>query len=121
MGGPPQTLPQTPESFARPSRVRYHVLATACAAAIIAYIHRVGFSSALPEIKKTLEIGDHGASWLTAMFLVAYGIFEIPAGFLGDRFGVRKPLTAIVLGWSLLTGCVGLVVWLPSRAGVAFG
>jgi sugar phosphate permease len=42
-------------------------------------------------------------------FTLAYGIFEIPTGRWGDRFGSRRVLTRIVLWWSAftaLTGCV---------------
>src|SRR5437016_12759253 len=42
-------------------------------------------------------------------FTVAYGLFEIPTGRWGDRFGSRGVLTRIVLWWSAftaLTGCV---------------
>jgi ACS family glucarate transporter-like MFS transporter len=42
-------------------------------------------------------------------FTVAYGLFEVPTGRWGDRFGSRGVLTRIVLWWSLftaLTGCV---------------
>src|SRR5262249_33522358 len=35
-------------------------------------------------------------------------------GALGDRLGVRNLLTALVLGWSVLTGCLGLVMLLPA-------
>src|SRR5438876_2106537 len=43
-------------------------------------------------------------------FTVAYGLFEIPTGRWGDRYGSRGVLTRIVLWWSAftaLTGCVG--------------
>jgi sugar phosphate permease len=33
---------------------------------------------------------------------------------LGDRLGVRHVLTVIVLGWSVLTGAIGLVLLLPA-------
>src|SRR5437016_14639595 len=42
-------------------------------------------------------------------FTVAYGLFEIPTGRLGDIAGSRGVLTRIVLWWSaftVLTGCV---------------
>ena len=37
----------------------------------------------------------------------------MPSGLLGDRLGTRHLLAAIVLGSSLMTGCVVLVVFLP--------
>src|SRR5262245_41121553 len=96
-----------------PSRVRYHVLAVACSLALLAYIHRIGFAVGAPELKKDLALSDQDMGYLMAAFLVAYGLFEVPCGLLGDRFGARHLLTSLVVGWSLLTGCLALVVWLP--------
>ena len=36
-------------------------------------------------------------------FTLAYALFEIPAGWLGDRFGPRKVLLRVVLWWSFFT------------------
>ncbi len=98
---------------ARPTSVRYQVLAAACSVAVIVYIHRVGFARALPEIQTDLGWSDQNLSWLTAAFLLAYAGFEVPWGLLGDRLGIRNLLTTLVVGWSLLTGCVALVVFVP--------
>jgi MFS family permease len=49
-----------------------------------------------------------------AAFTVAYGLFEVPTGRWGDRFGSRGVLTRIVLWWSAftaLTGCVLKFSW----------
>jgi len=43
-------------------------------------------------------------------FGLAYALFEIPAGLLGDRIGVRKVLVRIVLAWSAFTALTG-VAW----------
>lgn len=96
----------------KPTRVRYQVLAIGCALAVVSYVHRVGFGSALPK----LHLNNEQSSWLTAVFLLAYGGFEMPCGLLGDRFGTRHLATILVLGWSLMTGCVALVVLLPGGA-----
>jgi MFS family permease len=40
-------------------------------------------------------------------FILAYGLFEIPTGALGDRFGRRGVLTRIVLWWSAFTILTG--------------
>jgi len=96
-----------------PTMVRYQVLGVACALGVIIYIHRVGFAFALPYIRADLGLTSAQASWLTAIFLVSYGLFEIPCGLLGDVFGARSLLTILVIGWSLTTGLVTLAVGLP--------
>lgn len=101
------------ESPTRPTWVRYQVLAAACSLAVLTYIHRLSFARALPYLEKDLALSDEQATWLTAMFMLAYGIFEVPGGLIGDRWGVRHVLTLLVLGWSLTTGLTALVGFLP--------
>ena len=100
---------------ARPTWVRYQVLAAACSLAMITYIHRVGFATASAEFKKSLGLSDQHLGWLMAAFMIGYGLFEMPWGLLGDRLGVRNILAAIILGGSTLTACLALVVFLPRK------
>jgi len=102
------------------SRVRYRVLALACALAVVTYIHRLGFSVAAPEIKRSLGLDDAQIGYVMAAFLVAYGSFQVPGGLLGDRLGGRCVLTLLVIAWSLLTGAVALAVVLPKVIVVQF-
>lgn len=103
-----------------PTWVRYQVLGMACMLAVIIYIHRVGFARALPNIGTTLRLDKEPVSYLAAVFLFAYGAFEIPWGILGDRVGARHLLPLLVLLWSLVTGCTALVLWLPVESVLPF-
>jgi MFS family permease len=96
-----------------PTLVRYQVLGVAGTLGVIIYVHRVGFAFALPYISEDLHLTQQQGSWLTAIFLVSYGLFEIPCGLLGDIFGARSLLAILVFGWSLTTGLVALAVGLP--------
>ena len=46
--------------------------------------------------------------WVFSAFTLAYAIFEVPSGWLGDTIGPRKVLTRIVLWWSAFTMATGL-------------
>ena len=76
----------------RPTRVRYQVWRRRASLAVITYIHRVGFATASAEFKTPLGLTDNHLGWLMAAFMIGYGLFEMPWGFLGDRFGVRHIL-----------------------------
>jgi MFS transporter, ACS family, glucarate transporter len=102
------------------SGVRYKVLGLACAIAVVTYVHRLGFSTGAPEIKRSLGLDDEQIGYIMAAFLVAYGLFQMPLGLLGDRLGGRNVLTVLVLGWSLLTAAVALAVLLPHVAAFEF-
>ena len=100
----------------RPSHVRYVVLASACSLAVITYLHRVGFATASAEFKTPLGLSDDDLGWIMAAFMIGYGIFEMPWGFLGDRFGVRHTVALIILGGSALTALLVLVAFLPPQS-----
>ncbi len=64
---------------------------------VITYLDRVCISVAGPRMQSALNIGPIGWSWVTGCFTLAYAVFEIPSGAMGDRIGPRRVLTRIVL------------------------
>ena len=52
--------------------------------------------------------------WVFSAFTFAYAIFEIPSGYLGDRWGQRRALTRIVLWWSAFTMLTAATMGLAS-------
>jgi ACS family glucarate transporter-like MFS transporter len=97
----------------RATRVRYSVLAAACALAVITYIHRAGFQTNSSELLGDLGMDVRDLSAMMVAFMIAYGVFEVPWGRLGDRFGPRGLLLAIALGGSLTTAGIAALVLLP--------
>ena len=93
----------------RPTSARYIVLSFLCSMAFVLYLDRVCISQALKPMKEEFGLSNTQTSYVLMAFTLAYGIFEIPTGRWGDRFGSRRVLTRIVLWWSAftaLTGCV---------------
>jgi MFS family permease len=75
----------------------------------VLYLDRVCIGKAVPSIERDLQISHSSMSWILGAFTIAYGLFEVPTGRWGDRFGSRRIMTRIVLWWSaftVLTGCV---------------
>jgi MFS transporter, ACS family, glucarate transporter len=73
----------------------------------ITYLDRVCISVAGPRMQEDLGIGPIGWGWVTGMFTLAYCLFEIPTGIMGDRMGPRRVLTRIVVWWSAFTTLTG--------------
>ena len=96
-----------PIDSARPTRARYWVIVFAVTLAIIQYIDRVCISQAAPFISRDLQLTDVQMGWVFSAFTLAYALFEIPAGYLGDRIGPRRVLLRIVLWWSFFTIATG--------------
>lgn len=87
---------------------------------IITYIDRVCISVAGPQMQKDLDISPEKWGWVVAAFAIAYALFEIPTGAMGDRIGPRKTLSRIVLWWSAFTTLTGVVSSFPALLGVRF-
>src|SRR5262252_7027740 len=76
---------------------------------VITYLDRICISVAGPRMQEDLGITPIGWGWVTGMFTLAYCLFEIPTGVMGDRLGPRRVLTRIVLWWSAFTALTGMV------------
>jgi MFS family permease len=92
-----------------PTRARYVVLLFTLLLAAVAYLDRVCISTAAKAIKSDLLLSDTQMGFVFGAFTFAYALFEVPSGWLADRFGARLMLTRIVLWWSLMTAATGWV------------
>jgi sugar phosphate permease len=106
--------------IAEPSRVRGRVLALTFVLTVVTYLDRVCISAAAPAIMKELRISVFEMSAVFSAFTLAYSIFEIPSGWLGDVRGPRRVLTRIVLWWSAFTMLTGLAQGLRSLVAIRF-
>jgi MFS family permease len=91
----------------RPTRVRYRMMAFLCVLSFLTYFDRVCIMRAQEDIKADLGIGNAEMGVVLGAFWLAYALFELPGGWLGDRFGARITLTRIVFAWSLFTALSG--------------
>jgi sugar phosphate permease len=90
-----------------PTRARHTMLGFALAAMAVAYLDRVCISTAAPAIKADLGLSDVQMGTVFSAFTLAYALFEVPSGWLADRFGARVTLTRIVVWWSAMTAATG--------------
>lgn len=108
-----------PQSEA-PTSARYIVLALLCSLSFIFYLDRVCISKAGPMIQKELNLENDHMGYVYAAFTLAYILFEIPIGIWGDRYGSRRVMTRIVIGWSIFTALTGAVQGLLPLIAVRF-
>ena len=101
--------PDSPASSS--STVRFRIIAVSVAMAFLLYLHRIclsevvksdSFLADFPTASKE-EIGR-----VLASFFLAYALFQVPAGWLSDRFGGRLMLCIYIAAWSILTGYSGM-------------
>jgi ACS family glucarate transporter-like MFS transporter len=111
------SLSASPE---KPTRVRYGVLAFACTLAMIQYLDRVCIGTVAKNIESEFALSKTQIGLIFFAFTLAYAVFEIPTGWLGDVFGPRKTLLRIILWWSSFTALTGLIYPIPSAPWLAF-
>ena len=87
----------------RPTRVRHIVLWLTVLAYMITYMDRVVISTAAPAIQEEFGFSTITMGWIFFAFQISYALFQIPGGWLGDRYGPRKALTLVVTWWSAFT------------------
>ena len=101
---------------ARPSRYRYVILALLCFLAMITYMDRAANGSAKADVLADLnkersadrQLDLENDFFIVLMaFQLAYALFEIPSGWLGDTVGPRSTLLRVVLWWSVFVALTG--------------
>ncbi|HSJ01828.1 MAG: MFS transporter [Verrucomicrobium sp.] len=113
----------TAASDPKPTQVRRNVLFFACALSMITYLDRVAIASAAGDIVRALGLQSVAdLKWAFTAFALAYALFEVPTGWMGDIHGPRRALLRIVFWWSgftVLTAATGLHVG-PVTLGLGF-
>jgi sugar phosphate permease len=90
------------------TRVRFRVMAFLCVLSFLTYYDRQCIVRAQESIQASLSISDEQMGIVFGAFWLAYALFEIPGGWMGDRVGARFTITRIVLAWSLFTVLTGM-------------
>jgi sugar phosphate permease len=92
----------------QPSRGRWYILFLISVMYLITYLDRVNISTAAPQISKEFGFDNVTMGYIFAAFVWAYALFQVPGGWLSDRFGARSVLGTIVAYWSVMTAATGL-------------
>jgi len=71
------------------------------ACTVLNYMDRQAIALVGPQIKERFGLDNLGFGWVLASFQLSYAFFQWPAGYLVDRWNVRKTYAGAVLWWSL--------------------
>ena len=86
---------------------KYGVLIFLSVLSVITFLDRNAISLAGQRITEELGLTEGQFGWILSAFTISYGLFEIPTGLLGDRFGAKKILVRVVFWWSIFTVLTG--------------
>jgi MFS transporter, ACS family, glucarate transporter len=108
----------------RPTRVRWWIFALAFATSWLLYLHRYAWGVIKPDLMaEDPDLDPVRVGWLDGCFSLTYALGQVPGGLLGDAFGPRRILPALIFLWSGCVGWTALVRGFWPLAGVraAFG
>jgi ACS family glucarate transporter-like MFS transporter len=112
--GGASTTPSLPHSV-QPTHVRWHILVLLALIAALTYLDRLNLGIAGKQIQDEFAFSNERMGWILSAFVLGYALFQVPGGWLGDRFGPRAVLTVAIVFWSLCTAATALAPRLPLR------
>lgn len=110
-----------PQSSSPPTGVRWIALALVAFASASAYLTRYCISAANTTIQLELGFDDKQMGWILGAFALGYMFFQVPDGWLGNRFGTRFAFAFTSVFWSLCSVWSGLSSRLPVLWASRFG
>lgn len=110
--------PSTSGEARMPPKLLLMVLAPFSAGYFLSYMYRAVNAVVAPDLVRELSLDASSLGLVTAAYLIAFALFQLPLGMLLDRFGPRRVQTAL-----LLVAALGSVLFsmADSAAGLAAG
>jgi ACS family D-galactonate transporter-like MFS transporter len=102
---------------ARPGTAsRWTILALLAIGVLISFVDRTSISSTLANagFVQHFALTDVDRGWINSAFFWSYGVFQVPMGWVADRYGVKWPYAVSFALWCLATALMGAVTALAS-------
>ncbi len=91
------------------TRVRWLLVFWLFVLSAVSFLDRVNISIAGPSIANDFQLTDVQLGRVFSALLIGYTLFQTPGGWLADRLGPRRVLTAGVLWWGIFTALTATV------------
>jgi ACS family glucarate transporter-like MFS transporter len=98
---------------AAPTRVRWRITGLLFAISVVTYIDRVNISVTARQMMPALGLTDLQMGQIFSAFVFGYALCQIPGGWVGDRWGAKRVLTAAIIWWSICTALTAVAAVLP--------
>lgn len=99
---------------------RWAVVAALFSLSMLTIVDRVSISAGKADISRDLGLNDVTFGLIFGAFALGYALFQVPAGYLADRFGPRMVVSAVVGSWSVFTALTAVVRAAALLVGVRF-
>jgi MFS transporter, ACS family, glucarate transporter len=89
------------------------ILALLFGTSVITYMDRVNISVTARQMMPAFGMTQEEMGVVFSSFVVGYALFQVPGGWLADRWGPRLVLTGALAWWSLCTGLTAFAAASP--------
>jgi MFS transporter, ACS family, glucarate transporter len=97
----------TSSGHIQPTKVRWGIMACLVMVTTLMIMDRLNLGIAGNFIQDEFALSTQTMGWVFSAFLLGYSLFQVPAGWAGDRFGPKNVLSGAILLWSLFTALCG--------------
>jgi ACS family glucarate transporter-like MFS transporter len=115
----PGTSEETPMGPNRATNVRWRILAIIMFIMAVTALNRLNLSIAGKYIEEEFSFDTITLGRVFSSFLWGYGLFQIPWGYICDRIGPRRTLTASILCFAVGAGALGFAPKLAIASGIS--
>jgi MFS transporter, ACS family, D-galactonate transporter len=107
---------ETGNTAAKTATSRWIVLGLLALGVMISFVDRTSISSALADksVIQEFALTSTDRGWINSAFFWSYGLFQVPMGWVADRYGVKWPYAICFALWCLATAAMGAVSALAS-------
>jgi MFS transporter, ACS family, glucarate transporter len=77
------------------------ILSLLFGASVVTYVDRVNISVTARQMMPAFGLTQEEMGWIFSAFVVGYALFQVPGGWLADRWGARRVLTGALVWWSV--------------------
>jgi Sugar phosphate permease len=85
----------------RPTRVRVRIFVLMWILILVNFVDRSALSISLPFVSKEFTISPELEGWILGSFFWTYLLFQLPGGWLLDRFGPRRVIGYAGIVWGV--------------------
>lgn len=115
-----EAIPSRAHAATRLRVARWGVLVLLASAVASAYLTRHCLAVANTTMQAELHINNEEFGYLYSAFSLGYLLFQVPGGWLGQRFGPRVTMPLLSLLWSIATVATALMTALPALVATRF-
>ena len=97
----------------RPTNVRWRIVGVTQLVEMLASLGKLGLGVTTKFMQDEFSFSNVTMGWVLSAFPLGYALFQVPAGWAGDRYGPRKVVTVTTLAYALFLAAMAVVPRLP--------